>query len=63
MRHTALEVMVSLCESSPPMMRKAGAAFIAPLIEQCMTLMSDLEEDPEWYVTEEVMNEDGDEDE
>jgi hypothetical protein len=61
-RQSALEVVVSLCESSPAMMRRQGAAYIAPLIEQCMTLMAEIEEDEEWYVTDQVMDDD-DEDE
>ncbi len=30
-RHSALEVLVSLCEASPPMMRKSGHRYIAPI--------------------------------
>lgn len=44
-RHSALEVMVSLCESSPNVMRKRGSAFLPSLIQQCLQLMTELDED------------------
>uniref|UniRef100_A0A914UJU1 TOG domain-containing protein n=1 Tax=Plectus sambesii TaxID=2011161 RepID=A0A914UJU1_9BILA len=59
-RHSALEVMVSLCESSAAMVRKQGAQFIPSIVEQCLGLMTELEDDDEdWYTADTV---DADED-
>lgn len=59
-RHSALEVLITLCESSPPMMRKSAAAYLPSLIEQCLALMCDIEEDEDWYVTDQVLEDDDD---
>jgi hypothetical protein len=59
-RHSALEVLITLCESSPPMMRKSATTYLPALIEQCLALMCDIEEDEEWYVTDQVTEDDDD---
>lgn len=48
-RHSSLEVMVSFCESSSFMKKKAAATFIPALIQQCLKLMTELDDDlAEW---------------
>lgn len=44
-RHSSLEVMVSLCESATNMVKKKAASFIPTLLEQCLGLMTELEDD------------------
>ncbi|RDD39148.1 Importin-5 [Trichoplax sp. H2] len=46
-RQLSLEVLVTLAESAPAMMRKHGQIIIQ-LIPQCLSMMIDLEDDPEW---------------
>lgn len=58
-RHSSLEVLVSLAESNAPMMRKHCAQFIPNILNQCLLLMVDVEDDPEWYESDE-QNEDDD---
>lgn len=58
LRHSALEVMVSLCESSAAMMRKRGSAFIGPLIKVCLDLMVELEDDEDWHTTDDLDSDD-----
>jgi HEAT repeat protein len=60
-RHAALEVMVSLAESNPAMVRKQCASFIPQILNQCLILMFDLEDNPEWYEADDE-NEDDDDD-
>ncbi|MFH4978712.1 hypothetical protein AB6A40_005421 [Gnathostoma spinigerum] len=48
-RHSALEVMVSLCENAANMVRKKASAFIPSLLEQCVSLLTELDDDDkEW---------------
>ncbi|KAI1730971.1 HEAT-like repeat domain-containing protein [Ditylenchus destructor] len=48
-RHSALEVMVSLCESAPNVIKKRGANYLPTLIQQCLQLMTELDDDiTEW---------------
>lgn len=48
MRHMALEVIITLSESIPAGVRKAGKDLIKPLIQTLLTMMTDLDEDPDW---------------
>ncbi|VDM00719.1 unnamed protein product [Schistocephalus solidus] len=48
MRHMALEVIITLSENIPSGVRKAGKDLIEPLVRTLLTMMTDLEEDPEW---------------
>lgn len=60
-RHSALEVMVSFCESAAGVMRKKGARFLPSLVENCLKLMTELEEDcSDWLACDNI---DEDEDE
>ncbi|KAI6211224.1 Importin-5 [Aphelenchoides besseyi] len=56
-RHSALEVMVSFCESAPGTMRKKGARFLPSLVEQCLRMMTELDEDvSEWLDCDDLNN-------
>lgn len=45
--------MVSLCESSPAVMRKKGAIYIPTIIEQCLSLMTEMDDDiSDWLNTD-----------
>ncbi|KAL3083321.1 hypothetical protein niasHS_011123 [Heterodera schachtii] len=56
-RHSGLEVMVSICESSN-IMRKKGAMYLPPLIQQCLQLMTELDDElDEWLKMDDAEDE------
>lgn len=59
-RHLSLEVVVTLAETAPAMLRRVGAKYIPLLVPQVLLLMTDLEDDPEWSVADEIIEEDND---
>jgi len=56
-RHLALEIIVSLCETAPAMVRKQ-AQLLKPVIHQVLQLMVDLDDDEEWAMQDEDEDED-----
>jgi hypothetical protein len=48
LRHTALEVLITWAENAAAAVRKDGAKFVPLLVEQCLALMVDVEDDDEW---------------
>jgi len=59
-RHSALEIMVSLAEANAPMVRKHCTQFVPELLNQCLILMVDLEEDPDWFESDDTDEDDDD---
>lgn len=57
-RHLALEVMVSLSENAAAMVRKRADKYIAALIPLVLQMMTDLEDDEEWSVSDEIDEDD-----
>ncbi|EAT37896.1 AAEL010159-PA [Aedes aegypti] len=57
-RHLALEVMVSLSENAPAMVRKRAEKYVASLIPLVLQMMTDLEDDEEWSVSDEICEDD-----
>uniref|UniRef100_A0A7E4VVA8 TOG domain-containing protein n=1 Tax=Panagrellus redivivus TaxID=6233 RepID=A0A7E4VVA8_PANRE len=48
-RQSSMEILVSLCETAPALVRKQAAAFIEPLVQQCLSMMTELDDDiSEW---------------
>lgn len=47
-RQSALEVLITLAESSAPMVRKDAARFIPDIIQQCLALMVEVEDEDDW---------------
>ncbi|XP_078613606.1 importin-5-like isoform X1 [Branchiostoma floridae x Branchiostoma japonicum] len=58
-RHLGLEVIVTLAETAPAMVRKR-TKLIPVLIPQVMALMVDLEEEEDWATSDEAEDEDSD---
>lgn len=56
-RHLVLEVMVSLAENAPAMVRKRAEKYIVALIPLVLQMMTELDEDDDW-ATSDVINED-----
>lgn len=59
-RQLALEVMVTLSETAPAMVRKVSHKYITPLVPLVLKMMTDLDDDEEWSVTDEIVEEDND---
>jgi hypothetical protein len=57
-RHLALEVMVSLSENAAAMVRKKAEKYIAALVPLILEMMTDLEDDEEWAVSDEIETDD-----
>lgn len=57
-RHLALEVMVSMSENAPAMVRKHAEKYIISLIPLILQMMTDLEEQENWSVSEDVTDDD-----
>ncbi|KDR17150.1 importin-5 isoform X1 [Zootermopsis nevadensis] len=59
-RHLALEVMVTLAETAPAMLRKVGAKYIPLLVPQVLKMMTDIEDNSDWSVSDEIVDDDND---
>lgn len=57
-RHLALEVMVSLSENAAAMVRKRADKYIAALIPLVLQMMTDLDDDDQWTVSDEPEEDD-----
>uniref|UniRef100_A0AC34Q8C4 Importin beta n=1 Tax=Panagrolaimus sp. JU765 TaxID=591449 RepID=A0AC34Q8C4_9BILA len=44
-RQSSMEILVSLCESAPALIRKKAANYIEPLVQQCLSMMTELDDD------------------
>lgn len=61
-RHLCLETLVTLAESAPAMVRKLAAKHVAQLVPQLLRMMVELEDEPDWAIQDEVLDEDHDSD-
>jgi importin-5 len=52
-RQTALELLLTLSESSPSMMRKTPD-FCSQIIPICLEMMTELDDAQEWFTTDDV---------
>lgn len=59
-RHLALEVVVTLTETSPPMMRKESPKYLPILVPMILKMMTDLDDDDDWSVMDEISEDDSD---
>jgi len=59
-RHLALEVVVTTAETAPAMVRKVVGGSVGPLVQACLVMMTDLEEEEDWAVSDEPQEEDND---
>lgn len=57
-RHLVLEVMVSLSENAAAMVRKKAEKYIVALIPLILQMMTDLDDDDEWSVSDVIAEED-----
>lgn len=48
-RYSALELVVSLIESAPNMIKKRAVTYIKPIVLRILALMSSIDDDPDWY--------------
>ncbi|KAA0204007.1 hypothetical protein HAZT_HAZT011606 [Hyalella azteca] len=59
-RHLLLEVVVTLAETAPGMVRKVSGKYLAQLIPHVLNMMTDLEDEEDWSVSDELLEEDND---
>lgn len=59
-RHLALEVVVTLTETVPPMMRKESPKYLPILVPLILKMMTDLDDDDDWSVMDEISEDDSD---
>ena len=59
-RHLALEVVVTLCETAPAMVRKVAGSQIPTVIQATLHMMTDIDEDEDWATSDEVAEDDSD---
>ncbi|XP_018335482.1 importin-5 [Agrilus planipennis] len=59
-RQLALEVMVTLAETAPAMVRKQASKYITQLVPLVMQMMADLDEEENWAQADELLDEDND---
>ncbi|GMT32852.1 hypothetical protein PFISCL1PPCAC_24149 [Pristionchus fissidentatus] len=63
-RHSAMEVITSLCENASNMVKKRAANHIPEMLTCCLLMMTELEDDiSEWLAVDDVEAEDVDEEE
>lgn len=48
LRYSALELMVSLIENAPVMIKKRAPTFIKPVVMKILALMTEIEDDSDW---------------
>ncbi|KAF8785478.1 Importin-5 like protein [Argiope bruennichi] len=59
--HLSLEVLVTICESAPAMVKKLGGKHIPTILTLILKMMTEIEEDPKWdFVDDENTDEDSD---
>ncbi|CAL7948610.1 unnamed protein product [Xylocopa violacea] len=59
-RQLALEVLVTLAETAPAMVRKVGGKYIVSLVPLVLKMMTDIEEDEKWSFSDEIVDDDND---
>ncbi|XP_076289616.1 karyopherin beta 3 [Lasioglossum baleicum] len=59
-RQLALEVLVTLSETAPAMVRKVGGKYIISLVPLVLKMMTDIEEDEKWSFADEIVDDDND---
>lgn len=59
-RHLALEIIVTLSETSPGMIRKLGNKHISQLVPQIFAMMMDVEDEPDWATSDDADDDDAD---
>ncbi|XP_014214927.1 importin-5 [Copidosoma floridanum] len=59
-RQLSLEVIVSLAENAPAMVRKVGEKYIAALVPLVLKMMADIDDEENWSLADEVSEDDND---
>ena len=59
-RHLALEVLVTLCETAPAMVRKVAGNQLAQAIQAILQMMTDVDDEEDWANSDELADDDND---
>uniref|UniRef100_A0A6M2DRC2 Putative karyopherin importin beta 3 n=1 Tax=Xenopsylla cheopis TaxID=163159 RepID=A0A6M2DRC2_XENCH len=57
-RQLSLEVMVTLSETAPAMVRKVTGKYVAALVPLVLQMMCDIEDEDDWAVSDEIIEDD-----
>ncbi|XP_054167473.1 importin-5-like [Oppia nitens] len=57
-RHLALEIIITFAENAPSTVRKRGQPYLSHIVSQLLLMMTDLEEDPNWALSDTTEEED-----
>ncbi|KOX78914.1 Importin-5, partial [Melipona quadrifasciata] len=59
-KQLALEVLVTLAETAPAMVRRVGGKYITAIVPFVLKMMADIEDDEKWIFSDEIVVEDHD---
>jgi len=59
-RHLALELIVTTAETAPAMVRKVVGSCVGLVVQACLKMMTDLEDEDDWATNDEPEEEDSD---
>jgi len=59
-RHLALELTVTTAETAPAMVRKVVGGSVLGLVQACLAMMTDLDDEDDWAVSDEPQEDDND---
>ncbi|TRY67741.1 hypothetical protein TCAL_02908 [Tigriopus californicus] len=59
-RHLALEIIVTLAETAPAMVRKVAGEHLAHAIQATLHMMTEVEEEDDWATSDELADDDND---
>lgn len=59
-RRLALEIMVTLSETAPAMMRKNAGDYIVALVLEVLKMLTQLDDEENWSISDEIVEDDSD---
>ncbi|XP_077869082.1 importin-5-like, partial [Saccoglossus kowalevskii] len=59
-RQLGLEIIVTISETAPAMIRKHASKYVPLIVPQMLALMVDLEDDDEWSISDDIEDDDND---
>ncbi|KAI3384766.1 hypothetical protein SNEBB_007003 [Seison nebaliae] len=61
-KHLALEVLITMCETSPNMVKQNAGPIFGDIVESCLKMMVNVDDDESWVACDEDEDEDQDSD-
>lgn len=57
-RQLSLEVMVTLSETAPAMVRKVTGKYVVALVPLVLQMMCDIDDEDDWAISDEIIEDD-----